>query len=158
MPYVDSCQRCRRKRPTLKCSSSPAPSSALGEQAGSLFLLSPGRADVDVPSSRPDLAGRWPRMRERSLLQDRATFSQDRLEFELKQLRERDFSRDGWVVSLQQGYLKHLWACREGLQTLMLLFYLLSNVYKHTVSSDTPFCLMAATYEVRESPFYRQRN
>ena len=45
---------------------------------------------------------------------DRATFSQDRLEFELKQLRERLLKK--WMGGeFAAGYLKHLWACRENL-------------------------------------------
>lgn len=51
------------------------------------------------------------------------------------------------------GYLKHLWACRESLPGPHVTVLPLSNVYKHTVSSDTPFCPDGSPYEV-ENPHF----
>ena len=143
----------------LKCSSSPA-SLLLSENkpAPCSFSHQEG-ADVDVPSpaGRTWRAGGPPNTWTIASL-DRATFSQDRLEFELKQLRERLLKK--WMGGeFAAGYLKHLWACRESLPDPRVTVWPLSNVCKHTVSSDIPFCSDGSpVYEVREFPFYRQRN
>ena len=134
-------------------------SSALGEQAGSLFLPSPGRGRCwRSQPSRPDLAGRWPTEHMNDCFSGQGhVFTGQAWVWAETAERETSWEMDG--IKFVAGYLKRPWACRERLPEPHLTVLPLSNVYKRTMSSDIPFCPDGSlVYEVREFPFYRQRN
>lgn len=130
-------------------------SSALREQAGSLFLLPPGRAFVDVQGQAgwTQWAGGPPNTWAVASL-DGAVFLQDGLGFELEQL--RDFPRncravclqlDSWVTEMSPA------AYTEPLEPPLTAL----PVTSVTLSSDSPWCPPAARVLGGGAPVFQAR-
>ena len=128
-------------------------SSALGEQAGSLFLPSPGRGRCwRSQPSRPDLAGRWPTEHMNDCFSGQGhVFTGQAWVWAETAERETSWEMDG--IKFVAGYLKRPWACRD-FQSLTLLFYLCQMCTNVQCPLTSHFVLMAALCMRRENSHF----